>query len=136
MAERTVTAAGRDTAGPGGAGGTDVPVRLAAVFLPAPLPREGRVAFYDPEGGPDGEGQPEPPDACVPRTDLIVVRPHGTGVRRRTTPAFSLPVDEALPLLVRARHDPAAHPATACWGAAALHALRLTARGRLLPGLT
>ncbi|MBO4260546.1 DEAD/DEAH box helicase, partial [Streptomyces griseorubiginosus] len=40
------------------------------------------------------------------------------------------------PLLVRARRDPAAHPATACWGAAALHALRLTARGRLLPGLT
>ncbi|MFE0514117.1 DEAD/DEAH box helicase, partial [Streptomyces sp. NPDC058964] len=37
---------------------------------------------------------------------------------------------------VRARRDPAAHPATACWGAAALHALRLAARGRLLPGLT
>ncbi|MFI1422686.1 DEAD/DEAH box helicase [Streptomyces sp. NPDC020731] len=137
MSERTVTA-GRDTAGPGGADGTDVPVRLAAVFLPAPLPREGRVAFYDPEGGSDGEGLPGSPDASVPapRTDLTVVRPHGTGVRRRTAPAFSLPVDEALPLLVRARHDPAAHPATACWGAAALHALRLTARGRLLPGLT
>ncbi|MFC8372177.1 MULTISPECIES: DEAD/DEAH box helicase [unclassified Streptomyces] len=137
MSERTVTA-GRDTAGTGGEGGTDVPVRLAAVFLPAPLPREGRVAFYDPEGGPDGEGLPGPPDASAPasRTDLTVVRPHGTGVRRRTAPALSLPVDEALPLLVRARHDPAAHPATACWGAAALHALRLTARGRLLPGLT
>ncbi|MFE2281603.1 DEAD/DEAH box helicase [Streptomyces sp. NPDC059454] len=146
MGERTVTA-GRDTAGPGGADGADVPVRLAAVFLPAPLPREGRVAFYDPEGGPDGEGPPGPPvgegppgppdaSAPAPRTDLTVVRPHGTGVRRRTTPALLLPVDEALPLLVRARHDPAAHPATACWGAAALHALRLTARGRLLPGLT
>ncbi|CAM5374476.1 hypothetical protein SGLAM104S_06448 [Streptomyces glaucescens] len=47
-----------------------------------------------------------------------------------------MPLDRALPLLVRARHDPAAHPATACWGAAALHALRLAARGRLLPGLT
>ncbi|MEW2078061.1 SNF2-related protein [Streptomyces sp. NPDC013433] len=137
MGERTVTA-GRDTAVPGGADGADVPVRLAAVFLPAPLPREGRVAFYDPEGGLVGEGPPGPPDASVaaPRTDLTVVRPHGTGVRRRTAPALFLPVDEALPLLVRARHDPAAHPATACWGAAALHALRLTARGRLLPGLT
>ncbi|MFD7768384.1 DEAD/DEAH box helicase [Streptomyces sp. NPDC059787] len=135
MSERTVTA-GRDTAGTGDADGTDVPVRLAAVFLPAPLPREGRVAFYDPEGGPDGEEPPGPPGASASRTDLTVVRPHGTGVRRRTTPALSLPVDEALPLLVRARHDPAAHPATACWGAAALHALRLTARGRLLPGLT
>ncbi|MER7899496.1 SNF2-related protein [Streptomyces sp. NPDC096046] len=109
-----------------------VPVRLPAVFLPAPLPRDGRIAFWDPEGEvlpaelPPAEG-----------TELTVVRPHGTaGVRRRTTPALSLPLDAALPLLVRARHDPAAHPATACWGAAALHALGLTARGRLLPGLT
>ncbi|MDQ1049725.1 DEAD/DEAH box helicase [Streptomyces sp. V4I2] len=103
-----------------------VPLRLAAVFLPAPLPREGRIAFWDPE-----EGQLPAPD-----TELTVVRRHGAGVRRRTAPALSLPLAEALPLLVRARRDPAAHPATACWGAAALHALRLTARGRLLPGLT
>ncbi|MFF3379025.1 DEAD/DEAH box helicase [Streptomyces sp. NPDC002680] len=108
----------------------DVSVRLAAVFLPAPLPREGRIAFWDPTGdtGLPGEGDTH--------TELTVVRRHGAGVRRRTTPALTLPVEAALPLLVRARRDPAAHPATACWGAAALHALRLTARGRLLPGLT
>ncbi|WP_030948306.1 DEAD/DEAH box helicase [Streptomyces sp. NRRL S-646] len=106
--------------------GTSVPVRLAAVFLPAPLPRDGRIAFWDPEGGPLTAGE----------TELTVVRPHGAGVRRRTAPALSIPVGEALPHLVRARRDPAAHPATACWGAAALHALRLIARGRLLPGLT
>ncbi|KUO15709.1 DEAD/DEAH box helicase [Streptomyces dysideae] len=106
--------------------GESVPVRLAAVFLPAPLPRDGRMAFWDPDGG------------ALPAedTELTVVRRHGAGVRRRSTPARSLPLDEALPLLVRARRDPAAHPATACWGAAALHALRLAARGRLLPGLT
>ncbi|MYS30469.1 hypothetical protein GTW38_26815, partial [Streptomyces sp. SID7804] len=165
MSERTVTA-GRETTGGDGAGGAEVPVRLAAVFLPAPLPREGRIAFYDPEPGPDGTtgaGTPgkgplgrEPLDTApltdgplaegppgddplaggpldhgpldhglldhggpevggaggtgaVRRTELTVVRPHGSGVRRRTVPAFSLPVDEALPLLVRARHDPAAH---------------------------
>ncbi|MDH6213371.1 DEAD/DEAH box helicase [Streptomyces pseudovenezuelae] len=107
--------------------GQEIPLRLAAVFLPAPLPRDGRVAFWDPEGG-------ELP--AVGDTELTVVRPHGAGVRRRTAPALTLPVGEALPLLVRARRDPAAHPATACWGAATLHALRLTARGRLLPGLT
>ena len=106
--------------------GTSVPVRLAAVFLPAPLPRDGRIAFWDPEGGP----------LTAAETELTVVRPHGAGVRRRTAPALSVPVGEALPHLVRARRDPAAHPATACWGAAALHALRLIARGRLLPGLT
>ncbi|MFE0208451.1 DEAD/DEAH box helicase [Streptomyces sp. NPDC058985] len=131
----------RETSGPQESA-PSVPLRLAAVFLPAPLPRDARIAFWDPEAGrddtlsgytstPDGDpaGPPE-------RTVLTVVRRHGTGVRRGTTPALSLPLGEALPLLVRARHDPAAHPATACWGAAALHALRLTARGRLLPGLT
>ncbi|MFE2457478.1 SNF2-related protein [Streptomyces sp. NPDC059402] len=178
--------AGERTAEPGeaarheGPPTASVPARLAAVFLPASLPREGRIAFWDPDGGPvtgpvpaddaDGGLAPAPGagapgatpgrgpvgdteaehgaqapavaatgDAARPGgrvAELTVVRPHGAGVRRRTTPAVSLPLAEALPLLVRARHDPAAHPATACWGAAALHALRLTARGRLLPGLT
>ncbi|MYZ09997.1 ATP-dependent helicase, partial [Streptomyces sp. SID2999] len=95
-----------------------VPARLACVFLPAPLPREARVAFWDPDGEP----------LLAATDELTVVRPHGTGVRRRQVPALTLPLADALPLLVRARHDPAAHPATACWGAAALHALRLTAR--------
>ncbi|MEW2261839.1 SNF2-related protein [Streptomyces sp. NPDC047853] len=136
-----------------------VPLRLAAVFLPARLPRDGRIAFWDPQGGDVTSGlhsaasdvpglttaATAPPDNGGPAggtarptepTELTVVRRHGAAVRRGTTPALSLPVGEALPLLVRARHDPAAHPATACWGAAALHALRLTARGRLLPGLT
>ncbi|MGW0941413.1 DEAD/DEAH box helicase [Streptomyces sp. NPDC002623] len=107
-----------------------VSVRLAAVFLPAPLPREGRVAFWDPADGT----LPDTTDAQL--TELTVVRRHGSSIRRTQAPALSLPLDKALPLLVRARRDPAAHPATACWGAAALHALRLTARGRLLPGLT
>ena len=111
----------------GEAARTAVPVRLAAVFLPAGLPRDGRIAFWDPDGGGLPEGE---------RTELTVVRRHGAGVRRGPAPALSLAVGEALPLLVRARRDPAAHPATACWGAAALHALRLLARGRLLPGLT
>ncbi|MER6493324.1 DEAD/DEAH box helicase [Streptomyces griseorubiginosus] len=120
----------------GGLPGPAVPAGLAAIFLPAPLPREGRIAFWDPEDAPLPAASPETDARPVERTELTVVRPHGAGVRRRTAPALSLPVGEALPLLVRARRDPAAHPATACWGAAALHALRLTARGRLLPGLT
>ncbi|MFF0199768.1 DEAD/DEAH box helicase [Streptomyces sp. NPDC005017] len=104
-----------------------VPARLAAVFLPAPLPRDSRVAFWDPEG------EAAPFDGP---TELTVVRPHGKGVRRVRTTALTLSLAEALPVLVRARRDPAAHPATVCWGAAALHALRIAARGRLLPGLT
>ncbi|MGW2645353.1 SNF2-related protein [Streptomyces sp. NPDC001393] len=113
------------TAGSGQAGDR-IPVRLACVYLPAPLPREGRIAFWDPDGA-SVEGD---------TAELTVVRRHGAGVRRRQVPALTLPLAEALPVLVRALRDPAAHPATACWGAAALHALRLVARGRLLPGLT
>lgn len=133
----------------GADGAPVVSVRFAAVFLPAPLPRQGRVAFWDPEGTPvpASAGDPAPVPAgdadggpaaghSVRDVRLTVVRPHGAGVRRAGVPAVALPVGEALPLLARARRDPAAHPATACWGAAALHALRLVARGRLLPGIT
>ncbi|WP_217143218.1 DEAD/DEAH box helicase [Streptomyces sp. AC627_RSS907] len=126
----------RGTAGRPEAAAPSVPLRLAAVFLPAPLPRDGRIAFWDPEGAAVAATSAEDGDGPPGHTRLTVVRRHGAGVRRGTTPALSLPLDQALPLLVGARHDPAAHPATACWGAAALHALRLAARGRLLPGLT
>ncbi|MEU0370234.1 DEAD/DEAH box helicase [Streptomyces sp. NPDC006283] len=100
----------------------------AAVFLPAALPREGRVAFWEPDGRPFAGASGE----------LVVVRPEGQGVglRSETVPALVLPLVDAVPLLIRARRDPAAHPASACWGAAVLHALHLVARGRLLPGLT
>ncbi|WP_097916502.1 MULTISPECIES: DEAD/DEAH box helicase [Streptomyces] len=140
-------------------------LRCAAVFLPGPVPRDGRVAFWDPlaDGGPwhddgahpwhdDGaQGRSGPPFAyaetlgrpdSVPCTTarLTVVRPDpaaGPGsVRAVATPVALLSVADALPLLVRARHQGSAHPATRCWGAAALHALQLVARGRLLPGLT
>jgi superfamily II DNA or RNA helicase len=113
-----------------------VPGGLAAVFLPAALPREGRIALWSPDGGPlPDEGAPGLP-AGAERAELTVVRRHGTGARSRTVPALLLPVAPALPALTAARHHPAAHPATVCWGAAALHALHLVARGRLLPGLT
>ncbi|MEU1096107.1 ATP-dependent helicase, partial [Streptomyces sp. NPDC005877] len=107
-------------------------VSAAAVFLPAGLPREGKVAFWDPAGGP----LPGEEGGVGEVAELTVVRRHGGGAARRVVMARLLPVTEALPLLVRARHHPAAHPAAACWGAAALHALHLVARGRLLPGLT
>ncbi|MBT2504499.1 DEAD/DEAH box helicase [Streptomyces sp. ISL-98] len=106
--------------------------RRAAVFLPAELPRDGKIALWDPEGDP----LPALPGAAA---EITVVRRHGatgTAVRRGTVPALLLSLPDALPLLARARHDPAAHSAPRCWGAAALHALHLAARGRLLPGLT
>ncbi|MGW7359300.1 DEAD/DEAH box helicase [Streptomyces sp. NPDC054802] len=102
----------------------------AAVFLPAALPREGRIAFWSPDGRPlPGAGD-----------EITVVRPRREGdtflVRSVTVPAVVMSVTAAAPLLIEARRHPGAHPAAACWGAAVLHALRLVARGRLLPGLT
>ncbi|MEV4336592.1 DEAD/DEAH box helicase [Streptomyces sp. NPDC049590] len=130
MTDGTAAVAERTEGSPGPDPGHPAWVRLACVYLPAPLPRDGRLAFWDPAGGP------LPPAPGAGTEELTVVRRHGAGVRRRRVPALTLPLARALPLLVRARRDPAAHPATACWGAAALHALRLVARGRLLPGLT
>ncbi|MFJ6795876.1 SNF2-related protein [Streptomyces sp. NPDC091268] len=110
--------------------GAELLLRHAAVFLPAAVPREGRVAFWAPDGDPLpdlGTGAP-----------LTVVRPHGDGggVRSRTVPAAVLSLTAALPLLARAPRSAAAHPATRAWGTAAVQALGLVARGRLLPGLT
>ncbi|MEV0925504.1 DEAD/DEAH box helicase [Streptomyces spongiicola] len=109
---------------------------LAAVFLPAALPRDGSVAFWSPDGRPLPTGTAAGAPAPAAPARITVVRGHGTGVRSRTVPALVLPVAGAVPLLAAARHDTAAHPAAACWGAAALHALQLVARGRMLPGLT
>ncbi|MEV4881062.1 DEAD/DEAH box helicase [Streptomyces cyaneofuscatus] len=131
-------------------------LRCAAVFLPGPVPREGHIAFWDPHAEPgvparDGSSFAYADDAAyaddrasadtVPYSvsQLTVVRRDGTaapGVRSTEVPAALLSVADALPVLVRARHQASAHPATRCWGAAALHALHLVARGRLLPGLT
>ncbi|MFD0022140.1 DEAD/DEAH box helicase [Streptomyces sp. NPDC058382] len=127
-------------------------LRCAAVFLPAALPREGRIAFWEPEGaplpgpgetaalaagsGPDtGERIPDVPEI----TEITVVRRHGgrgDDIRPHTVPALVFPLADAVPLLARARHQQSAHPATRCWGAATLHALHLVASGRMLPGLT
>lgn len=139
-------------------------LRCAAVFLPAELPRDGRIAFWDPEGRPlpdlgdlwSGVGTSAGPAGAAEAdgsgvraseiTVVTVVQASGTtpvrrhdeqaDVRRITVPALLLPVAEAVPLLARARHLRSAHPATRCWGAATLHALHLVSRGRMLPGLT
>ncbi|MFE3324021.1 DEAD/DEAH box helicase [Streptomyces sp. NPDC059176] len=123
-----------------------MPHPRAAVFLPAELPREGRVAFWSPEGEPlpavrepgagdDGAGA-WPPGRSQEAGEITVVRRHGAVIHSRTVPAVLLSVADAVPLLLHARRDAAAHPAAACWGAAAQHALQILARGRLLPGLT
>ncbi|MCX4830250.1 DEAD/DEAH box helicase [Streptomyces sp. NBC_01016] len=118
-----------------------VPLSAAAVFLPDPLPRAGRIAFWSPDAPdtPNGQGGSDWAGwsgLAGADGELTLVRSHGSTVRSHKVPALVLPVLDALPLLLRARRTRGAHPAAAAWGAAAAHALHLVARGRLLPGLT
>ncbi|WP_234101804.1 hypothetical protein, partial [Streptomyces venezuelae] len=55
-------------------------ITSAAVFLPAALPREGRVAFW----APDGRPLPDPGDSGAERVELTVARRHGSGARGRS----------------------------------------------------
>ncbi|WP_329105065.1 hypothetical protein [Streptomyces sp. NBC_01439] len=138
----------------------------SAVFLPADPPRRGRIALWRTAGTPPGApagaragvpagvpaGAPADADAGAPShggglEELTVISPD---LRRSTVVAHILSVDEALPLLTRARSaatgagpggptdgtDGTGDSATAFWGAAALLALRFAARGQLLPGLS
>ncbi|MFH8242233.1 DEAD/DEAH box helicase [Streptomyces sp. NPDC018321] len=104
--------------------------RCCAVFLPADPARAGRVAFWR----TDGESPVGLASGSV--ENLTVVLPDGDGVRPATVPALLLPVRAALPVLTRARSGADAHRATVFWGAVALEALHLVARGLLLPGLS
>ncbi|GAA0451455.1 DEAD/DEAH box helicase [Streptomyces stramineus] len=101
--------------------------RCRAAFLPGDPARTGRVAFWRPDGeAPGGPGDIE---------ELTVAVPDGTEVTTTTVRAVVLPVRQALPVLTRARAAQA-DEAAAFWGTAAVLALQLAARGRLLPGLT
>ncbi|MCX5435805.1 MULTISPECIES: DEAD/DEAH box helicase [unclassified Streptomyces] len=105
-------------------------VRCCAVFVPGDPAREGRVAFWR----PDGERPPHT-EAGTPE-ELSLAVPGDTGAERESVPAVLLPVRAALPVLTRARATAQAHPTAVFWGAASVLALQFAARGLLLPGLT
>ncbi|WP_222871475.1 DEAD/DEAH box helicase [Nonomuraea sp. PA05] len=94
--------------------------RHPAVFQPGDPPRSGHVAFLD----PGGNGQ------------VTLAEEHDGQVTTRPAAATLVPVAEAVAALARARTAPDAHPAARFWGAAALVALQLVTRGRILPGVT
>ncbi|GAB2927746.1 DEAD/DEAH box helicase [Streptomyces mayteni] len=115
-------------------------VHHAAVFLPADPPRDSRVAFLPADLEADAhdrwdEVAPALRElAAEPLTVALPEGPEGP-VLARTVRAVVLPVRAALPVLTRARAAGAASTA-AYWGGAAVLALQLAARGRLLPGLS
>lgn len=104
--------------------------RCHAVFLAADPARTGRVVFWR----PDGTTPPLVARGSVEET--AVVLPGTEGVELVRVPAVSLPVHAALPVLTRARAAAGTHRSTGFWGAAAVLALQLAARGLLLPGVT
>ncbi|MFI8189456.1 SNF2-related protein [Streptomyces sp. NPDC085946] len=99
------------------------------MFVPGTPARLGSVAFWR----PDGAAVPAVGSASA--AELTVVVPGDAGVEAVRVPAVLVPLRTALPLLTRARAAGRGHRATVFWGAAAVHALHLVARGLLLPGL-
>lgn len=104
--------------------------RCCAVFVPGDPARRGTVAFWRPDG------TTPPPVAAGSAGDLTAALPGAEGVMVVDVPAVLLPVRAALPVLARARSDAGGHRGTVFWGAAAVLALQLVARGLLLPGLS
>ncbi|MER6615479.1 DEAD/DEAH box helicase [Streptomyces xantholiticus] len=99
----------------------------SAVFLPGDPSRTGHVAFWNPDDG----ALPVTGDAVRPLTVVTA------DARTAEVTALLLPLRDALPVLTRARAAATdASGSAAFWGAAALLALQLAARGLLLPGLS
>ncbi|MER8008224.1 DEAD/DEAH box helicase [Streptomyces sp. NPDC094149] len=104
--------------------------RCRAVFLPGDPARDGGVAFWRPDGT-------VPPSVTAGTArEVGLVLPGENGPERVDVPAAVLPVRAALPVLTRAGAEANGPRATVFWGAAALLALHLVARGLLLPGLS
>ncbi|MFD8591308.1 DEAD/DEAH box helicase [Streptomyces sp. NPDC059637] len=119
--------------------------RCAAVFEPDDPARTGRIAFWDPAG----DAPPEAPGGEPGEAELVVR--DGEDVALRTLPVLRLPLAHALPALALARRAAGdgtggsdgtggdgvrPHPAAAFWGGALALALHVTARERLLPGVS
>ncbi|AWZ18546.1 hypothetical protein DRB96_38800 [Streptomyces sp. ICC1] len=114
-----------------------------AVFLPAEPPRAGRIAFWQPDPDADADADADA-DLQGLRHELQGLTGPGTlqeltvvaaDLRTVTVSALVLPVADAVALLTRVRAAASAGAAP-FWGAAALLALRLAARGLLLPGVS
>ncbi|KUO19611.1 DEAD/DEAH box helicase [Streptomyces dysideae] len=104
--------------------------RCSAVFVPGDPARTGGVAFWRTDGGA------VPVVASGSVEELAVVVPGVDGVELVTVPAVVLPVRAALAVLTRVRAAAEGHRGSVFWGAAAVLALQLLARGLLLPGLS
>ncbi|MEU3961446.1 DEAD/DEAH box helicase [Streptomyces buecherae] len=109
--------------------------RCSAVFLPGDPARTGQIAFWQPDDPSRAPLGPDSDAASDSDHEVTVLVAEGSGVAALSVRATVLPVRHALPALTRARAARTDSAAT-FWGAAAVLALQLAARGRLLPGLS
>jgi SNF2-related domain/SNF2 Helicase protein/Helicase conserved C-terminal domain len=95
---------------------------VEAVYVPGDPARLGRLVLF----GGDGDLGPD---------SVQLVLPTRSGVRRRTVPARTLTIGEALPALL-ALDRAAAGPGLAAWAEAATAGVTLISRGRLVPAVS
>ncbi|MFK0142634.1 DEAD/DEAH box helicase [Streptomyces murinus] len=100
-------------------------------------PRESRIVFWRPWST---MGPPEkldvPDGAVLGEGERTVLRAQRGGVRTARVPYWWMPLEEAVPVLARSRVDGAGEESCQFWGAVALFALQLLARGRMCPDIT
>ncbi len=107
-------------------GSFDAPAGAELVFVPADPPRAGSFMWYEPTGSSEHTAT----------TQLDVVLPAGTRVRRRRVAATPLSLADAIATLGELERHPDAVPAPAsaqAWARALTAGLVLVARGRLYP---
>ena len=96
---------------------------LEATFIPADPGRRSRLALWDKR-------------ADAGDTEVLLALPAGSAVRRRHVMAQSMPMTDALDVLVETAPEAAVSPSLRAWSVAARLAVDLVARGRILPAIS
>jgi superfamily II DNA or RNA helicase len=112
------------------------PETAEAVFVPGPLPRDGRLALWHARGTPDAPYLAGAAPVVSTVGDVDVVVRAGRAMRRRTVSARLLDVPSALRWLAAEMPGPEATLSVTAWAVAFRLGVDLVARGRLHPVAT
>ncbi|SIN41687.1 DEAD/DEAH box helicase [Micromonospora cremea] len=107
-------------------------MRFAVVFTPGDPPRTGRIHVHHPAG----EALTEHFAGVGEDDELRLAIPGDGRPVAETVPVRTLGVGDAVRRLVALRDTDELDPTAAFWSAVAVTALHLTARGRILPGVS
>ncbi|MGW3611872.1 SNF2-related protein [Micromonospora sp. NPDC005163] len=107
-------------------------MRFTVVFTPGDPPRTGAVHVHHPAG----EALTERFTGLGQRGELRLALPRDGRMVLETVPVRTIGVGDAVRGLAALRDTDVLDPAAAFWSAVAVTALHLTARGRILPGVS